>query len=85
MKAYHEIKNLRFEGTSLVLDLDGREARFNVKEISPLLEKASEEERSNYEISPSGYGIRWPMIDEDLSVDSLLGIVHRPGIRRKSA
>ena len=27
---------------------------------------------------PSGYGIHWPLIDEDLSIDGLLGIVHTP-------
>ena len=31
-----------------------------------------------FEISPSGYGIHWPLLDEDLSIDGLLGVVHRP-------
>ncbi|MBN2442246.1 MAG: DUF2442 domain-containing protein [Spirochaetales bacterium] len=29
-------------------------------------------------MSPSGYGIHWPGQDEDLSIDSLLGIHHHP-------
>jgi len=29
-----------------------------------------------YEFSPSGYGIHWPLIDEDISMDGLLGIAH---------
>ncbi|MBW2657327.1 MAG: DUF2442 domain-containing protein, partial [Deltaproteobacteria bacterium] len=41
-------------------------------------EKASEEERNNFEISLSGYGIHWPLLDEDISIDGLLGIVHAP-------
>ena len=32
------------------------------------LAKASQEELADYEISPSGYGVHWPRIDEDLSV-----------------
>jgi hypothetical protein len=34
--------------------------------------------RAAYEVSPSGYGIHWPLVDEDLSIDGLLGIKHRP-------
>ena len=39
---------------------------------------ASDIERKIYEISPSGYGIHWPLLDEDLSIDGLLGIKHTP-------
>ena len=38
------------------------------------------EEKNQFEIAPSGYGIHWPLIDEDLSIDGLPGIVHsQPG------
>ena len=30
------------------------------------------EERNNYIISPANYGIHWPMIDEDISLNILL-------------
>jgi hypothetical protein len=42
------------------------------------LASASEEELHNYEISPGGYGIHWPLVDEDISIDGLLGIIHHP-------
>ncbi|MFI5222153.1 MAG: DUF2442 domain-containing protein, partial [Bacteroidia bacterium] len=29
-------------------------------------------ERGNFEISPSGYGIHWSLIDEDLSINGLI-------------
>ncbi|MBU1411132.1 DUF2442 domain-containing protein [Myxococcota bacterium] len=32
----------------------------------------STEARNQYEVSPSWYGIHWPELDEDLSVDGLL-------------
>ncbi len=38
----------------------------------PRLQNASKEVRQKYEISPSGYGIHWPDVDEDLSVAGLL-------------
>ena len=85
MKAYHEIKDLHFVGEYMVLTIDGEEKKFRIKEISPLLERASQGEKNAYEISPSGYGIHWPMIDEDISVDGLLGFAHTREPKRKSA
>ena len=85
MKAYHEIKNLHFSGEYMILTIDGDEKKFRIKEISPALERASQDERNAYEISPSGYGIHWPLIDENLSIDGLLGIVHTKERRRKTA
>lgn len=29
-----------------------------------------------YWLSPSGYGLHWPEVDEDLSVDGLIGTRH---------
>ena len=78
MNKYHEIIDLKFENGFLIITIDGEPKRFQLQLISPLLEKASEEERNNFEISPSGYGIHWPLIDEDISIDGLLGIVHSP-------
>lgn len=41
-------------------------------ECSERLARASFAERSRAELSPSGYGIHWPLIDEDLAVGPLL-------------
>ena len=85
MNQYHRLTNLHFQEDWLVLTIDGEEKKYAIQEISQALTKASEEERNNFEISPSGYGIHWPLLDEDLSVDGLLGIIHAPEIHRKSA
>ena len=82
MKEYHHVSNLKFEGNFLVLTIDGEEKRFTLKGISSALEKATYEERNTYEVSPSGYGIHWPLIDEDISIDGMLGITHTPELRR---
>ena len=78
MKKYHNVSDLQFHDDEMVVIIDGQKRRFALSEISPALQKASVEDRNMYEISPSGYGIHWPLIDEDLSIDGLLGIVHAP-------
>jgi hypothetical protein len=85
MKKYHNISDLKFKGSFLVIIIDGELKRFQIKKISPVLEKATKEERNNFEISPSGYGIHWPLLDEDISIDGLLGIVHAPQLKKKIA
>ena len=42
------------------------------EKCSERLARASQVERSRAELSPSGYGIHWPLIDEDLAVGPLL-------------
>ena len=85
MKKYHQVTGLHFEGDVMILTIDSREKRFTVSEISSVLQKASQQERNTFEISPSGYGIHWPLLDEDLSIDGLLGIVHMPEKNRSRA
>ena len=46
----------------------------NFRRIS--MYKASETDRNFFKISPSGYGVHWPSLDEDLSIGGL--IANRP-------
>lgn len=78
MSKRHEVKMLSFENNHMRLEVDGKEYVFNLKEVSPRLLHASAQERNKYEISPGGYGIHWPLVDEDLSIDGLLGIKREP-------
>ncbi|NOZ61085.1 MAG: DUF2442 domain-containing protein [Calditrichaeota bacterium] len=34
-------------------------------------------------MSPSGYGLHWFLLDEDLSIDELLGIKHAPSQKKE--
>ena len=70
-KAYN-ISDLRFENEYLHLKVDNQLIKLRISKISDKLLKASDNERNNYKISPSGYGIHWNLIDEDLSVNGLL-------------
>ncbi|ACU91555.1 DUF2442 domain-containing protein [Desulfomicrobium baculatum] len=81
----HVVDDIRFETDNLLLRIDGEHKKFALKAISPLLANASPRERDTFEVSPSGYGIHWPLLDEDLSIDALLGIVDAPSWHRKSA
>jgi len=42
--------------------------------VSFKLKEADHLQRMLYKISPSGYGIHWPLIDEDLAINALLKI-----------
>ncbi len=69
---FHDVESVGFEDGSLVLCVDGKVFRVAVTAVSERLTQASEAARRNYRISPSGYGIHWPELDEDLSVDGLI-------------
>jgi hypothetical protein len=85
MTKYHDIGELKFEGETLVITVDGQVHRYPLETVSPALKNASENERYAFELSPSGYGIHWPQLDEDISIDGLLGIVHAPEEKRNVA
>ena len=76
MKPYHVIENATVDNEELLLTIDGQKYKFAFSNISSRLSAASRLERERFEISPSGYGIHWPLVDEDLSIDGLLGITH---------
>ena len=85
MNVYHKIEKIKFVGGDLLIKIDGRDLRFPLKEISTILKDASDEELNTFEVSPSGYGIYWPILDEDISIDGLLGITHHPTEKKKIA
>jgi len=72
MKKYHEIRNIRFEKRYLLLRVDGREYRIDLRQHSKKLASADDRTKMNFEVSPSGYGIHWPELDEDLSIDGMI-------------
>jgi hypothetical protein len=56
----------------LVIRLANREVRVPWDRCSPILAAATADERRRAELSPGGYGIHWPMLDEDLSIGGLV-------------
>ena len=68
----HNIEAVSFEKDLICLQIDGQLIKLSISKVSKKLEAANDIQRSFFKISPSGYGIHWPLIDEDLSVDTLL-------------
>ncbi len=68
----HSIQTIKFDTDFIYLIIDSKEVKVALDKVSLKLKKANNIERMLYKISPSGYGIHWPLIDEDLSVDALL-------------
>lgn len=77
VEKYHKVEKIAFDKEYLILRVDGKDYKFRLMDISERLAKASSGKREKYEISASGYGIHWPLIDEDLSIDGLIGIKHK--------
>ncbi len=75
---YHDLKDVSVKDDTLSFTLEGEVYSFALSQVSKRLANASKLERELYHVSPSGYGIHWPAIDEDISIDGLLGIVHTP-------
>ena len=66
------ITKLKIESDMLIATIcDGRVVSIPIVWFSRL-RNASQNQLNNFIISPSGYGIQWPDIDEDISIKSFL-------------
>jgi Protein of unknown function (DUF2442) len=72
MRKYHDVRNIRFEKHYILLRVDGKDRRVDLRPYSKKLAAADERTKMNFEVSPSGYGIHWPDLDEDLSIDGMI-------------
>lgn len=72
MSKQHEVESLDFEEDWIILGVDGQVYRLPLAQVSDFLANANEADRKIYRIAPSGYGIHWPTLDEDLSINGLL-------------
>ena len=69
-------QQVRVDDDALVIELeDGRQLAVPLTWFPRLL-AATPDERSRWELVGRGIGIAWPDIDEDISVDNLLGSGH---------
>ena len=72
MEKLHNISEVNFENDFIVIKVDGHICKYKLVELSQKLAIATDEEKREYQISPSGYGIHWPKIDEDISIEGLI-------------
>lgn len=68
----HEVRVVTMDTDELVLEVDGREIRAAWETLSARLGSAPQLARETIEISPADYGLHWPLVDEDLSVNGFL-------------
>jgi len=71
-KKFHDVKSLEFRGEALILHVDQQSFEIPISRVSARLVQASDAARKFYRVSPGGYGIHWPEVDEDLTVDGLI-------------
>ena len=72
MDKVHIVESIHVDGTYLYLTVDGQSYRIKWELCSPRLLQATPDQQRHLEVSPSGYGIHWPEIDEDLAITPLL-------------
>ena len=70
--ATHHIQEISFSDGTISILVDGKTITLPLDKVSIKLKLASDLQRSVYKISPSGYGIHWPLLDEDISIAALL-------------
>lgn len=72
MSKIHEVRALKIDEDYLYLVIDEQTYRIRWADTSPKLAKATMTQRKYFEISPAGYGLHWPWLDEDLAITPLL-------------
>lgn len=65
-------KSIEVTPEALIVVTESKVVSIPWTKCSGRLAHASPLERSHAELSPSGYGIHWPLIDEDLAVGPLI-------------
>ena len=65
-------KRIETTDRELIISVAGDDVRIPWERCSPTLAAATTQQRTEAELSPGGYGIHWPTIDEDLAVSTLI-------------
>ena len=65
-------KGIQTTEAALIVTTDQGVFRIPWERCSKRLARAQNVERCQAVLSPSGYGIRWPLLDEDLAVGPLI-------------
>lgn len=71
-KKNFEVKLGQYDPIYFNLIIDHQEYQIAWENCSSKLAAASRMEREFVEVSPSGYGLHWPLLDEDLAIRPLL-------------
>ena len=58
-----KIISVSFNDEIILISTDKGKYQWKISDVSQRLFKASDSDRNNFRISPSGYGIHWPSIE----------------------
>lgn len=72
MAKIHDVKDVHVVGKTLTARIDGTVYTFDLPRHSRRLANATPEQCANLQVSPSDFGIHWPDVDEDLSIDGMI-------------
>jgi hypothetical protein len=68
----HNVRVIEVTETALTIEVDGKRITAPWPQLSNRLKNAPQMARETIEVSPAGYGLHWPLADEDLSIDGIL-------------
>jgi len=72
MSKIHEVEGIKTTDMHLYLTVDGQPYRIKWTDCSTKLSNTTADKRAYIDLSPSGYGLHWPLLDEDLPITPLL-------------
>jgi hypothetical protein len=82
MEKVYNISEVRFDKNHLILIINNQTIKLELARISEKLYRATDRQKNDYKISPSGYGIHWRQLDEDLSINGLLKVDNSTSLSR---
>ena len=71
MAAVH-IEKITYDGPYMVVKANGKRYRVRVEQVSARLARAEQKQRESIRFSPEGFTVRWPLLDLEMSVASLM-------------
>lgn len=69
-----EVSEIHLDDKKLYFRVDGKSYEFELEKISKKHSLATNSDKNDFVLSPSGYGIHWPKIDEDVSISALIKV-----------
>jgi len=72
MNKIHNLQSVEADEIYLYLVIDDNSYRIRWEKCSPKLAHANLAQRKRVDVAPSGYGIHWPELEEDLAITPLL-------------
>ncbi len=66
------IDKITYDGPYMVVRANGKRYRVRTEQVSARLARAEPKQRESIRFSPEGFTVRWPLLDMEMSVASLM-------------